>query len=131
MRLTFGLYIIGLMAVTPVTAAQPNTPQASAAPPGAIPLAEAPGKPYDLVANCLMRQLKGQRYVAWPLVYAPPRQEALVNLWLRGHEYERPIAIFHVSQDSDGMTRISLERMAGESGPSQASAQAAARQCLR
>ena len=94
-------------------------------------LATAQGKAYDLVANCLMKQMAGRQFAAWPLVYAPPRQEALVNLWLRGRETDSPVAVFHVVQDAAGMTRVSFEQTAGKPGPSRSAAEAAARQCLR
>ncbi|HKV00444.1 MAG TPA: hypothetical protein VJR58_34405 [Vineibacter sp.] len=97
----------------------------------ATPVATAQGKPYDLVANCLMRQMAGRQFAAWPLVYAPPRQEALVNLWLRGREHEAPVGTFRVVQDLDGTTRISFQGTQGAPGPSMAAVEAAAKQCAR
>lgn len=126
MRLAIGIVAIGFLAAIPVTAAQPDTPA-----PVRTPLGEAAGKPYDLVANCLMKKISGQRFAAWPLVYAPPRQEALVNVWIRGRQYENPVATFHVMQDAGGTTRVTLDRMGGDGGPTPAAAEAAARQCLR
>ncbi len=96
-----------------------------------VALADAPGKPYDLVANCLMRQLSGGQYKAWPLVYAPPRREALVNVWLRGRDYDPPIAVFYVLQSEDGITRVSYERTPGARAPDKPAAEAAAQRCLR
>jgi hypothetical protein len=94
-------------------------------------LAEAPGKPYDLVANCLMKQMAGRQFAAWPLVYAPPRLEALVNLWVRGRETENPVSVFHVLQDASGMTRVTFQQTPGASGPSKSAAEAAAKGCLK
>lgn len=105
--------------------------QAQPTPAAGTPVAVAQGKPYDLVANCLMRQMAGRQFAAWPLVYAPPRQEALVNLWIRGREHEAPIGTFHVVQDTDGTTRISFQGTPDASGPSADAIAAAAHRCAR
>lgn len=93
-------------------------------------LAVAPGKPYDQVANCLMKQIAGGPFIAWPLVYAPPRREALVNVWRRGRETDAPVAVFHVTE-ANGTTRVNFEQPPGALGPRRAAAEAAAQQCLR
>src|SRR5262245_27124324 len=116
---------LGLLASLSLTAHAQTTQ------PGGTQLAAAPGKPYDLVANCLMRRMASRQFAAWPLVYAPPRQEALVNLWLRGRETDPPVAVFSVVQDADGMTRVSFQQAPGAPGPGNQAAEAAARQCLR
>jgi hypothetical protein len=118
MRLSIATLTISVLALPPAASAQT-----------AAPLAEAAGKPYDQVANCLMKRTTSPQFKVWPLVYVPPRREALVNIWLRGHEYDPPIAFFRVVEDG-GMTRISLERK-GPAGPSQAAAESAAKQCLQ
>lgn len=86
---------------------------------------------YDFVANCLMREMTGPRFVAWPLVYAPPRQEALVNVWLRGHEYDVPVAIFRVLQEAGGTTQVTFLPTPGVAGPSHGAAEAAIQRCTR
>jgi hypothetical protein len=117
MRPLLAVLTIAALALSPAAFAQ-NT----------IPLAEAAGKPYDQVANCLMKRTTSPQFKVWPLVYVPPRREALVNIWLRGHEYDPPIAFFRVVENG-GMTRVTLERK-GTAGPSQAAAESAAKQCL-
>jgi hypothetical protein len=99
--------------------------------PRANQIAAAHGKPYDQVANCLMRRMAGRQFAAWPLVYAPPRKEALVNVWPRGRDTEPPAAVFSVVQDADGMTRVGFQQSPGAAGPGVQAAEAAARQCLR
>lgn len=105
--------------------------QAQPTPAAGTPVAVAPGKSYDLVANCLMRQMAGRQFAAWPLVYAPPRREALVNLWIRGREQDVPVGAFHVVQDAEGTTRISFQETPGASGPSADAIEAAAHRCAR
>ncbi len=126
MRIAPGVMILALLAA-PGFNAQAQT----AAAPAGTQLAAAQGKPYDLVANCLMKQMAGQQFTAWPLVYAPPRHEAFVNLWVRGRDTDPPVAVFHVVQDSDGMTRVSFQQTPGAPGPRKGVAEAAAQRCLR
>lgn len=73
-----------------------------------VALATYQGKAYDVMANCLMKEMRSGQISAWPLVYVPPRTEALVNLWTRGDEYGTPIGTFHIRQDSAGATTISF-----------------------
>jgi len=107
------------------------TGQAQPIPVAGTPIAVGQGKPYDLVANCLMRQMAGRQFAAWPLVYAPPRQEALVNLWIRGREHENPIGVFHVVQNADGTTQVSFRGSQDQPGLSPDVIAAAARRCTR
>lgn len=87
------------------------------------------GPRYDAVANCLMRQMSTYQVSAWPLVYAPPRTEAYVNLWFRGREHELPVAVFHVKQRADGSTHISFEEPAASGRRHEAAARVAAQRC--
>ena len=120
-----GITAIGLLGLLASgTMAQPPASEAQ--------LAAAQGKgAYDIVANCLMREMTGPRFVAWPLVYAPPRQEALVNVWLRGREYDVPVATFRVIQEAGGTTQVTFLPTPGAAGPSHQSAEAAIRRCTR
>lgn len=122
--------IVRAAAFTIVTVLSCNA-QAQPTPVAGMPIAAAQGKPYDLVANCLMRQMAGRQIAAWPLVYAPPRQEALVNLWIRGREHEDPIGVFHVVQNTDGTTQVSFRGTLDQPGLSKDVIEAAARRCTR
>jgi len=131
----FPMPILRGVAFAIVTAAVVTTlgchAQAQSTPVAGAPIAAAQGKPYDVVANCLMRQMAGRQFAVWPLVYAPPRQEALVNLWIRGREQDVPVGAFHVVQDAKGTTRISFQGTPGASGPSADAIEAAAHRCAR
>ncbi len=102
---------------------------AQPAPATGTPLAMSHGRPYDVVANCLMQQTANRQFAAWPLVYAPPRREALVNVWIRGRDLEPPVGVFHVVQDDTGTTSVSFEGT--RNGPGSAAVEAAARRCTR
>ncbi len=78
-----------------------------------VALATYQGMPYDVAANCLMKEMRTDQIMAWPTVDLPPRTEAIVNLWYRGREYEPPIATFHIKQVSTGSTTVGFEEAAG------------------
>ncbi len=83
------------------------------------------GPSYDVVADCLVRQMSTYQMAAWPLVYAPTRTEAYVNLWPRGRDHEPPVAVFHIKQHGDGSTHVSFE----EAKASERHHEAAAQRC--
>ena len=94
-----------------------------------VALATYQGSSYDAAANCLMKQMASARIAAWPLVYAPPRTEAVVNIWQRGSETGAPIGIFQVRQDQTGTVTIGFEETRrGQLAPL---ARAAAQRCAK
>jgi predicted anti-sigma-YlaC factor YlaD len=94
-----------------------------------VALAMYQGSSYDAAANCLMKQMSSARIAAWPLVYAPPRTEAVVNLWPRGGETGAPVGVFQVRQDQTGTITISFEET--QRGRLAPLARAAAQRCAR
>ena len=94
-----------------------------------VALATYQGAAYDAVANCLMKQMSTGQIAAWPLVYAPPKTEAIVNLWRRGNEHGAPIGIFQIRQDETGTVTISFEET--QRGRLTAMARAAAGRCAK
>lgn len=94
-----------------------------------VALATYQGSSYDIAANCLMKQMSSGRIAAWPLVYAPPRTEAVVNLWPRGRETGAPVGVFHVRQDETGTVTISFDETQG--GRLAPLARAAAQRCAK
>jgi hypothetical protein len=85
---------------------------------------------YDVLANCLAKAMWGE-FVTAPVVFAPPRRSAYVNLWPRANQPIDPIATFHVEQQQDGVARIGWQRLV--SAPTgarwDASAKTAASRC--
>ncbi|HJQ57434.1 MAG TPA: hypothetical protein VJ890_11030 [Vineibacter sp.] len=119
MRWTTAIAAAGL--VLPVTAAaQVDIGGTQAA------VATYQGISYDVAANCLVKQMSSAKIKAWPLVYAPPRTEAIVNLWNRGADHGDPIGMFHIRQQSGNTTIAFQERQPGRLG---ALARAAAERC--
>ncbi len=94
-----------------------------------VALATYQGASYDAAANCLMKQMASGRIAAWPLVYAPPKTEAVVNLWQRGNELGTPIGVFQIRQDETGTVTISFEEP--QRGRLTAMARAAAQRCAK
>jgi hypothetical protein len=84
---------------------------------------------YDALANCLARAMSGQ-FVAAPVVFAPPRRTAYVNLWPRARAPVDPVAMFHVEQGGE-QSRIGWQRLANASAGARwdAAAKVAARRC--
>lgn len=120
MRLMALGFVVGLT-IPVAAAAQGGSSQ--------VALATYQGTSYDAAANCLMKQMSSGRIAAWPLVYAPPRTEAVVNLWPRGQDAGTPIGVFHIRQDGGGTVTISFEEPAG--GRLTSMARAAARRCAK
>jgi hypothetical protein len=94
-------------------------------------LATAVGPSYDVVANCLMKQMT-PRLAAAPVVRPPPTNRAEVHLYTRGTEKTgTPVGSFFVSQPDGGPTTIVFEERADQYGQHRAAATAAAAQCSR
>lgn len=94
-------------------------------------LATAVGTSYDVVANCLMKQMT-PHLAAAPVVRPPPTNRAEVHLYIRGTEATgTPVASFFVSQIDGGSTTIAFEERTDQRGQYTAAATAAAAQCSR
>ncbi len=65
---------------------------------------------HDAVANCLAKAMSGE-FVTAPVVFAPPKRSAYVNVWPRARQPVDPVATFHIEQDKDGLSRIGWQRL--------------------
>jgi hypothetical protein len=66
---------------------------------------------HDALANCLARAMSGT-FVTAPVVFAPPRMAAYVNLWPRVKAPPiDPVATFHIERQAEGATRIGWQRL--------------------
>lgn len=65
---------------------------------------------HDAIANCLARAMSGE-FVAAPVVFAPPKMSAYVNLWPRANQPVDPVATFHVEREKEGSMRIGWQRL--------------------
>lgn len=83
---------------------------------------------YDDVANCLLRSLPAT-LKGWPTVYAPPRQDAILNIYHRGNDQGvDPVAVLSIRGDGSGSVRVSLMSGAAEH---EGMARSAVRRCTR
>ncbi|MBX3499075.1 MAG: hypothetical protein KF889_06485 [Alphaproteobacteria bacterium] len=95
------------------------------------PLATAFGRTHDDVAQCLMRQMP-PGFRAWPKVSPPPRRDAIVNMYIRGHgQGEDPIGVFHVQPTANDGLAISFVQTNGVRGEYDRIARIAAQRCAR
>jgi hypothetical protein len=96
------------------------------------PLATVSGITHDVVAQCLMRQMPPQLR-AWPRVAPPPSQEAVVNMYVRGHDQaEDPVGVFHIRPSGNaGALTISFTQTGGIRGEYDRIARIAAERCAR
>ncbi len=85
---------------------------------------------HDALANCLAKAMWNE-FVTAPVVFAPPRRAAYVNLWPRASQPVDPVATFHIEPQQDGMMRIGWQRLANAPAGARwdASAKAAASRC--
>ena len=65
---------------------------------------------HDTLANCLAKAMSGE-FVAAPVVFAPPKRSAYVNVWPRVRQPVDPVATFHIEQEKDGLWRIGWQRL--------------------
>lgn len=70
---------------------------------------------HDALANCLAKAMSGQ-FVAAPVVFAPPKRTAYVNLWPRARAPIDPVATFHVEQEAEGVMKIGWQRLENAPG---------------
>ena len=95
------------------------------------PLATVHGRTHDEVAQCLMWQMP-PRFRAWPRVSPPPSQEAVVNMYIRGHdEAEDPIGVFYIRPAGSGALTIYFTQTGGIRGEYDRIARIAAQRCAR
>jgi hypothetical protein len=95
------------------------------------PLATAFGRTHDEVAQCLMWQMP-PGFRAWPRVSPPPNQDAVVNMYIRGHDQgEDPIGVFHIRPAGNGGLAISFTQTDGIRGEYDRIARIAAQRCAR
>ncbi len=95
------------------------------------PLATVRGRTHDVVAQCLMWQMPPQ-FRAWPRVSPPPSQEAVVNMYIRGHdEAEDPIGVFYIRPSGGDALTISFTPLGGVRGEYDRVARLAAQRCAR
>jgi hypothetical protein len=95
------------------------------------PLATVYGRTHDVVAQCLMWQMPPQLR-AWPRVSPPPSEEAVVNMYVRGHDQaEEPIGVFYIRPNGRGALTISFAQTSGIRGEYDRIAQIAAQRCAR
>lgn len=95
------------------------------------PLATAYGRRHDELAQCLMVQMP-PHLRAWPRVSPPPSQEAVVNMYLRGHDQaEDPIGVFYIRPSGSGALSISFTQFGGVRGEYERIARIAAQRCAR
>jgi hypothetical protein len=85
---------------------------------------------HDALANCLAKAMSGE-FVAAPVVFAPPKRSAYVNLWPRVRQPVDPVATFHVDQEKEGVSRIGWQRLVDSPAGARwdATAKAAANRC--
>lgn len=94
-------------------------------------LATAVSPRYDVIANCLMKQIQPHA-AAVPVVRPPPVNEAAVHLYRHGSErMGTPVASFFVDLLDNGTTTISFEERPDQRGRHRAAATAAAVRCAR
>jgi hypothetical protein len=65
---------------------------------------------HDTLANCLAKAMSGE-FVTAPVVFAPPKRSAYVNLWPRARQPIDPVATFHIEPEKDGVSRIGWQRL--------------------
>ena len=65
---------------------------------------------YDALANCLAKAMSGE-FVTAPVVFAPPKRAAYVNVWPRARQPVDPVAAFHIEQAKDGVSRVGWQRL--------------------
>jgi hypothetical protein len=95
------------------------------------PLATVHGRGHDEVAQCLMWQMPPQLR-AWPRVSPPPSQEAVVNMYMRGHDQaEDPVGVFYIRPAGGGALTISFRQTDGIRGEYDRIARLAAQRCAR
>jgi hypothetical protein len=95
------------------------------------PLATVQGRTHDVVAQCLMYQMPpGLR--AWPRVSPPPAEDAVVNVYFRGHDQaEDPVGVFYIRPAGGGALGISFTQTGGAPGEFDRIARLAAQRCAR
>ena len=94
-------------------------------------LAVVQGQSHDVVAQCLMRQMPPSMR-AWPRVAPPPSQDAVVNMYFRGHdEAEDPVGVFYVRPNGPGSLVISFAQTGGVPGEFDRIARIAAQRCAQ
>lgn len=94
-----------------------------------MPLATVQGRTHDVVAQCLMWQMP-PRFRAWPRVSPPPSEEAVVNIYIRGHdEAEDPIGVFYIRPAGSGRLTISFTQLGGVRGEYDRIVRIAAQRC--
>lgn len=94
-------------------------------------LATAVGPSYDVIANCLMKQMQ-PRLAGVPVVRPPPTNQAEVHLYMHGSErMGTPVASFFIVQLDNGSTTIAFEERPDQRGRHRAAATAAAARCSR
>ncbi len=94
-------------------------------------LATAVGSTYDVVANCVMKQMQPHA-AAVPVVRPPPTNQAEVHLYRHGSErMGTPVASFFIGQLDNGSTTIAFEERPDQRGQHRAAATAAAARCSR
>lgn len=108
---------LALLAMTGVTWAQGTD------------LVTTTGRSHDEIANCIVRQMPPSLR-AFPRISPPPLQDAVVNVYYRGHDQaEDPIAAFYVrGSGADGL-KISFQQFSGVSGEFDRIARIAAERC--
>lgn len=65
---------------------------------------------HDTLANCLARVMSGE-FVTAPVVFAPPKRAAYVNVWPRANQPIDPVATFHIEPEKEGLNRIGWQRL--------------------
>jgi len=66
---------------------------------------------HDVLANCLAKAMWAE-FVTAPVVSAPPKRSAYVNLWPRAQQPVDPVATFQIEPQPDGAMRIGWRRLA-------------------
>lgn len=94
-------------------------------------LATVYGRTHDAVAQCLMWQMP-PGFRAWPRVSPPPAEDAVVNLYIRGHDQGvDPIGVFYIRPAAGGGLAISFAQTHGVYGEYDRIARIAAQRCAR
>lgn len=94
-------------------------------------LATAAGSSYDVIANCLMKQMQ-PRLAAVPVVRPPPTNRAEVHLYTHGSQrMGTPVASFFISLLDSGGTTVAFEERTDQRGRHIVAARDAARRCTR
>lgn len=65
---------------------------------------------HDALANCLAKAMWAE-FVTAPVVSAPPKRSAYVNLWPRAQQPVDPVATFQIEPQPDGAMRIGWRRL--------------------